>query len=68
MEKTINKGLNLKFIQTSKFKMVNMQLSFTFNLEYEDIAAYNLLLNLMITRNRLYKDMSSFNLYLENNY
>jgi len=66
--KKINNDVNLKIVKTSKFKFVNIQVSFMFNLDYEDIAAYNLLHNILTTRNNKYQTMKDFNLYLENNY
>ncbi len=68
LEKQIKENLQLKLIKTEKFKLVNIQLSFMMELNYEDIAAYNLLLNLLVTRNSKYNNISAFNAYLENNY
>lgn len=66
--KQIKDNLDLKLIKTNKFKLVDIQLNFLMELDYNDIAAYNLLLNLLITRNNTYNNMSAFNAYLENNY
>ena len=66
--KQINDNLDFKLIKTDKFKLVNIQFTFLMELNYDDIAAYNLLLNLLVTRNSKYDNMSSFNAYLENNY
>ena len=66
--KTVCNNVEMHIINTNKFKFVNMQLCFTFPLDYADIAAYNLLLNIMITRNNKYKGIDEFNTYLENNY
>ena len=61
-------NLEINIINTEKFKLVNVQISFLFNLDYDDIAAYNLLLNMLITRNKMYPSIKEFSLYLENNY
>lgn len=65
--KQIN-DINVHIIKEPKFKFVNIRATFLMDLDYNDIAAYNLLLNIMITRNNSYKNINEFNSFLENNY
>lgn len=66
--KQINNNVKVNVIKEPKFKFVNIKISFLMNLDYADIAAYNMLLNLLITRNNKYPNIDQFNSYLENNY
>lgn len=61
-------GVNVKVINTNKFKTVNIELFFTSELDYKDIAAYNLLAGILSTRNDKYPSISSFSSYKEENY
>ena len=65
MEKVLN---NIKVISDSRFKFVTMRVSFLSELDYQDIAAYNLLVKLLTTRNTNYPSIDLFNSYLESNY
>lgn len=65
--KNVNE-LELNIIKTNKFKLVNIQISFLFELNYDDIAAYNLLLNILTTRNKKYPSIKEFSSYLEDKY
>lgn len=65
--KQIN-NFNVHVIKEPKFKFVNVRATFLMDLDYNDIAAYNLLLNIMITRNKNYRNINEFNSFLENNY
>lgn len=67
METICNK-FKVKVIKDEKFKFVTIRLSFLNNLVYEDIAAYNLLVRLLTTRNNKYQSTDTFSSYLENNY
>ena len=67
MNKTTNNS-NIKVIKDTKFKFVNIRVSFMANLEYCDIAAYNLLVRLLTTRTAKYPTIDQFNTYLENQY
>ena len=63
-----NKDLNVTLIDTNKFKFVNIQVSFMFELNYDDIAALNILYNALTTRNASYPKFKDFSTYLEENY
>ena len=58
----------VKVINTNKFKTVNIEIFFTKELDYKDIAPYNLLVNILISRNAKYPSISSFATYKEDNY
>ena len=67
----ITKNLNnvpIKIINTNKFKIVNVEMFFTRKLDYKDIAPYNLLVSMLVTRNAKYPSISAFSSYKENNY
>ena len=65
--KCIN-NIPIKIINTNKFKCVNIELFFTRKLDYKDIAPYNLLVNILTSRNAKYPSISAFSSYKENNY
>ena len=69
--KIISKNINnvpIKIIQTNKFKSVNIELYFTRKLDYKDVAPYNLLVNMLVSKNEKYPSISSFSSYKEENY
>ena len=61
-------NVQVKVINTNKFKTVNIEMFFTRELDYKDIAPYNLLVNILISRNAKYPSISSFATYKEDNY
>ena len=65
MEKVLN---NITLISEKKFKFVTIRVCYTMPLQYEDIAAYNLLVRLLTSRNNNYPSINVFNSYLEANY
>lgn len=58
----------LKIINTNKFKTVNIEMFFTRELDYKDIAPYNLLVSILTSRNATYPSINSFAAYKEDNY
>ena len=65
--KKIN-NLNINIIKDDKFKFINIRVCFLSPLVYEDIEAYNILTQILTTRNGKYPAINLFKSYLEENY
>ena len=61
MEVVMNKDLkNVCLIKTKKFKFVTVRYNFLSELNYDDIASYNLLVAILTTRNKKYPTIKIF--------